>query len=154
MKTIYQVRNRNTNVHASRSPSGLPKPWDHRFPRLKKPAGILVKPAGSLRFQKYSHGLRMGTGPVPPGTGRTGPVPTGFANPGRHTTWHNYTTQCTRTYQKKKKFMKTPHTIIPKHCTTREHVIFTMLHKLRLPICSVYSVVRMYTMLASSDPHY
>jgi hypothetical protein len=31
------------------------------------------------------HGLVVGTGPVRvPGTGRTGPVPTGFANPGRH----------------------------------------------------------------------
>jgi hypothetical protein len=56
---------------------GFTKPWDHRFPRFKKPAGIPVKPTGSLRFQIYSHGLGVGTGPVrvPSRTGSTGNRP-------------------------------------------------------------------------------
>jgi hypothetical protein len=60
-----------------------------RFPRLKKTVGKPVKPAGLLLLKKYKHGLLVGpdrfvyrAGPVPPGTGRTGPVPNGLVNPG------------------------------------------------------------------------
>jgi hypothetical protein len=48
--------------------AGLTEPWEGRFPRLKKTDP--VKLASSLWGM---HGLRVGTG-------RTGPIPTGFAN--------------------------------------------------------------------------
>jgi hypothetical protein len=48
-----------------------------------------VKPGGLPVLRICRHGFSVGTRPVhvpgrtvPPGTGRTGPVPTGFANPG------------------------------------------------------------------------
>jgi hypothetical protein len=49
----------------------VPKTVGSPVPTVQKPAGKPVKPTCSLRFR-----------PVPPGTDRTGPVPTGFANPG------------------------------------------------------------------------
>jgi hypothetical protein len=55
----------------------------------KKSVGIPVKPTGLLSIKNIRHGLGWEpdrfvyrAGPVPPGTDRIGPVPTGFANPG------------------------------------------------------------------------
>jgi hypothetical protein len=68
--------------------AGFPKPWEGRFPRLKKLTGKPVEPAGSPRVKNIRHTLgwepdrfMYRTGPVPPGIGRTGPVPTGFSEP-------------------------------------------------------------------------
>jgi hypothetical protein len=58
-----------------------------RFPRISKNRAV-------YRYREFV-GTVLGwepdrfmyrAGPVPPGTGRTGPVPTGFANPGGSTT--------------------------------------------------------------------
>jgi hypothetical protein len=47
----------------------------------KKPVRFTGKTAGSPELQYFRYGFWVGTGPVPPETSRTGPVPTVFVNP-------------------------------------------------------------------------
>jgi hypothetical protein len=61
--------------------SGLTLPWTGRLPCGKTWPGLPVIPADSLGFQYFRYGFGMGTGPVPPGAGRTDPVLTGIVNP-------------------------------------------------------------------------